>query len=92
VSGRFKGGVPSVAASEPGAQAFISGAPGKASLPWNAPGVRDDVRLDLNIEISERLKLKINWLAWHTKTPKRQIGQAALEAYVNAELERLGIK
>jgi hypothetical protein len=89
---RFKGGIPSPGATQEEAQSFIAGAPGKTTFPWQNPRVRDDMMRALNIEVTEPVKLKLDWLAYNTKTPKRLMVQAALEAYIKREFDRLGIE
>jgi len=93
---RFKAGVPKLGQppaklSTPAAEAFVSGAPRKGTMPWQAPAVRDDLYVQLNVKMPEKLMLAIDWLALDQATTKRAVVELALEEYANRELKRRGL-
>jgi hypothetical protein len=52
----IKGGLPkaSLATSREEREAFIGGAPGKVTYPWQEPRVRDDLMVQVNVKQPER--------------------------------------
>jgi hypothetical protein len=81
-------------------EAFIAGAtatpsptpaPAAPELPWLDPRVRDDLRVQLNTKLPERLMLQRDWLANRLRLKKQDIVEIALKAWVQAELEKLGL-
>ncbi len=103
---RIKGGVPRVTPMRPSGgtgdaaelEAFVEGAPGKGTLPFQLPHVRDDLMVQLNTRIPERLDLQLEWLAHHLSgrgegvTSKQDLVTRALREMVHRELHRLGIR
>lgn len=58
---------------------------------WNGPSVRDDVMIQSNFRMPERLMLKIDWIAAMRGVSKRQAIEDALAAYAEAELRKHGL-
>lgn len=86
MNSRIKGGIPSPTARED----FIAGAPSKSTYPWKDPALRDDVGLQLNVKLPERLMHQLGWVSFHTKRTKVEIVKDALEIYLKRELLAMG--
>jgi hypothetical protein len=78
---------------------FISGATAAPSpvrsaehLPWLDPKVRDDLRVQLNAKIPERLMIQRDWLAHRLGMKKQDVLEIALRAWIDDQLKKLGIK
>jgi hypothetical protein len=80
---------------------FIAGAtaaqPGRKpqtveqELPWLDPRVRDDLRVQLNVKLPEKLVLQRDWLAARLSLKKQDILEIALRTWVQEELRKLGL-
>jgi hypothetical protein len=87
-----------VPAGAPSPEEFISAATAIASprpadpLPWQDPKVRDDLRVQLNAKIPERLMIQRDWLANRLGMKKQDVLEVALRAWVADRLKKLGIK
>ena len=92
---RPRPGVPALpprrAAAEDQRDAFIRGAPGKATYPWKGPKVRDDLMATMNHRQPERLKLMVKWLADLKGISMREASSIALDEWATRELDALGI-
>lgn len=64
--------------------------PPAVSASWNAPHVRQDLLVQLNIRIPEKLSLKLKHLSTVTDRPKQDIVAEALAALLDAELLKIG--
>jgi hypothetical protein len=78
------------------AEDFIAGAtaaPGvvRPDLPWTAANVRDDLRVQLNARVPERLALQCDYLARRIDKRKQDIVEIALRAWVQQQLKELGL-
>lgn len=88
---KFRGGIPkpagapSAADSRNEAAAWIAGAPGKATYPWQAPHVRTDLHVQVNTKQPEKLMLQVDWLADQLEMPKRALIEEALRRFVAEE-------
>jgi hypothetical protein len=60
-------------------------------LPWLDPRVRDDLRVQLNVKLPERLVIQRDWLAARLGTKKQDILEIALRTWVQEELRKLGL-
>jgi hypothetical protein len=87
-------------AAAPSPEEFISGAtaasspasyPAALELPWLDPRVRDDLRVQLNAKLPERLIIQRDWLAARLRIKKQDILEIALRAWVEEELRKLGL-
>ena len=93
----IKGGIPktqkpTVSARDSEKAEFIESAPGKETYPWLDPRIRDDVLLQVNVKMPERLMAQIDWLAWQLNWPKRKVIETAMRNFVETEFRRRGIK
>lgn len=61
----------------------------KEPLPWEAPGVRDDVKKVYNIRLPEPYLLKLKYIAEHTPASMHSFCLDALIPAIDAEIERL---
>jgi hypothetical protein len=84
----------------PSPEEFISGATAAASpapypaaleLPWLDRRVRDDLRVQLNAKLPEKLIIQRDWLAARLQIKKQDILEIALRAWVEEELRKLGL-
>ena len=78
---------------------FISGAtavaPSRApgeEYPWHMPMVRDDLRVQLNAKLPERLMVKVDWLSRRLGVKKQDMIETALREWAQARLRELGIE
>jgi hypothetical protein len=91
----IKGGLPKASppTSREEREAFIGGAPGKVTYPWQEPRVRDDLMVQVNVKQPERLVLQIEWLVQQQKgLTRRQLIEDMLREGVAARLKKLGIE
>src|SRR6476619_5652773 len=83
----------------PNAEEFIAGATAAQSsvssaqveLPWLNPRVRDDLRVQVNSKLPEKLMVQRDWLAARLGLKKQDILEIALRAWVQSELRKLGL-
>ena len=85
-------------ARRPSREEFIAGAtaasPSPASpseLPWLHPRVRDDLRVQVNGKLPEKLMVQVHWLANRLGVKKQDVLESALRAWVADELRKLGL-
>jgi hypothetical protein len=80
---------------------FVAGATAKPTpepipsdhdLPWLNPRVRDDLRVQVNAKLPEKLIIQRDWLAARLGLKKQDIIETALAAWVRTELDKLGIE
>ena len=77
--------------------AATAGQPGRKAhtveqeLPWLDPRVRDDLRVQLNVKLPEKLVLQRDWLAARLNLKKQDILEIALKTWVQGELQKLGL-
>lgn len=71
---------------------FIGGAPSKTTYPWQAPRVRDDLMVQVNVKQPERLMLMAEWLAAEEGMTKRSLIENAIREYVMPRLRKRGIR
>ena len=88
--------------NEPTAEEFIAGAtaatpsPAPAQLPaqelpWQHLRVRDDLRVQINAKLPEKLMIQRDWLAARLQIKKQYILEIALRSWVEKELRKLGL-
>jgi hypothetical protein len=88
--------------SEPSAEEFIAGAtaltpspapaqPPPQELPWRHPHVREDLRVQVNAKLPEKLMIQRDWLAARLRIKKQDILEIALRSWVERELRKLGL-
>ena len=83
----------------PSPEEFIAGATAaqlptsaaQTELPWLNPRVRDDLRVQVNSKLPEKLMVQRDWLAARLGLKKQDILEIALRAWVQAELRKLGL-
>jgi hypothetical protein len=86
----------------PSPEEFITGATAAASsltlagsppeeLPWRDPRVRDDLRVQVNAKLPEKLMIQRDWLAARLRIKKQDILEIALRSWVERELRKLGL-
>lgn len=95
--------MPKKHSNEPtGVEEFITGAtalspspvPSQApveNFPWRNARVRDDLRVQVNTKLPEKLMVQRDWLASRLGLKKQDILEIALRAWVEMELGRLGL-
>ena len=94
--------MPSKAAPAPNPEEFIAGATAtrptdqKArgvdqELPWLDPRVREDLRVQVNAKLPEKLMVQRDWLAARLRIKKQDILEIALRGWVQDELRKLGL-
>jgi|1186.fasta_scaffold73758_3 hypothetical protein len=92
----IKGGMPKTPAATSSREerdAFISGAPGKTTYPWQDARVRSDVMIQVNVKQPEDLVLQIEWLVQQQKgLTRRQLIEDILREGVKARLKAHGIE
>jgi predicted HicB family RNase H-like nuclease len=76
--------------ADPKVQQFVGAAPRKAVQPWNVPGVRDDLRKELNVRVSERVMIKMKSMAVEKGIPLRDLVEQFLEEGWSREAKHLG--
>jgi len=60
-------------------------------LPWRNPRVRDDLRVQVNAKLPEKLMIQRDWLAARLRIKKQDILEIALRSWVEGELRKLGL-
>lgn len=85
----------------PSSEEFIAGATAAAQpsrgaamqseLPWLNPRVRDDLRVQVNSKLPEKLMVQRDWLAARLGMKKQDVLEVALRTWVRAELRKLGL-
>ena len=88
-------------ASPASAEDFVAGAtatppvapasPPAAFLPWTDPKVRDDLRVQVNVKLPDKLLVQRDWLAAQLGMSKQEAIETALRQWVRAELKKMGI-
>ena len=83
----------------PSSEEFIAGATAaqperratvvEQELPWLNPRVRDDLRVQLNVKLPEKLVVQRDWLAARLGLKKQDVLEIALKAWVREELQKL---
>ncbi len=83
---RIPSGVPSVAN-------FVEAARPKnpALLPWQKPGVRADVQIQVNVKLSEPLMLAVRHIAYTDGKTQREIIELALQEWMEREAQARGL-
>ena len=87
----------------PSAEDFVAGAtsampapppprPVEPDLPWLDPRVRDDLKVQVNARLPERLMVQRDWLAHRLGLKKQDILEMALREWVGARLHDLDLK
>ena len=90
-------------AASPSAEDFVAGATAAPSapvqpraeepgLPWLDPHVRDDLRVQVNARLPERLMVQRDWLAHRLGLKKQDILEMALREWVGARLRDLDLQ
>lgn len=64
----------------------------QADLPWLNAKVRDDLRVQLNARLPERLIVQRDWLAHRLGLKKQDVLEIALREWVAARLHDLGLQ
>jgi hypothetical protein len=84
---------------KPSPNEFIAGATAapKATMPveyfpWRDPKVRDDVRVQLNAKIPERVIMQRDWLANRLGMKKQDVLEVALREWIATRFSELGIE
>lgn len=75
----------------PSVEKFVLGAPGKTRFPWENPGVREDLMVQLNVKQPEKLMVQADWFAWQLRISKREFVEDAIRAYVGIKMAEFGI-
>jgi hypothetical protein len=73
---------------EPAPQAEVS-EPSTQLLPWNEPGVRQDVIKSVNLRLDEPTLLKLKWVSEKTRISQQELIRLALVPYLDEEIARL---
>lgn len=60
-----------------------------ATLPWNQPGIRDDVLKVYNLRLPEAYLLKLKYIAEHTPDSMQKFCLDALLPAIDAKIEQL---
>ena len=60
-------------------------------LPWTDPRVRDDLRIQVNVKLPEKLLIQRDWLSSRLGLTKQEAIETALRAWVRAELRKLDL-
>ena len=90
-------------APPPSVEEFVAGAtaavpappaprPEEPGLPWLDPRVRDDLKVQVNARLPERLMVQRDWLAHRLGLKKQDVLEVALREWVEAQLRNLGIE
>jgi hypothetical protein len=89
---RMPGKKPSPEEFVAGATAAVpSPAPIPPELPWLDPKVRDDLRVQVNGKLPEKLMLQVNWLANRLGIKKQDMLEMALRDWAQARMKELGM-
>ena len=94
--------MPKKQGGRPSPEDFIAGATAAApspapaepppdELPWRHPRVRDDLRVQVNAKLPEKLMVQRDWLAARLRIKKQDILEIALRSWVEEELRKLGL-
>lgn len=93
--------MPKKQGDKPSAEEFIAGATAAPSpataqappeeLPWRHPRVREDLRVQVNAKLPEKLMIQRDWLAARLRIKKQDILEIALRSWVKEELHKLGL-
>ncbi len=59
------------------------------SLPWNEPGVRQDVIKSVNLRLDEPTLLKLKWVSEKTRISQQELIRLALLPYLHGEIAKL---
>ena len=84
-------------ARRPSPEEFIAGATAASPAlsselpPWLNPRVRDDLRVQVNAKLPEKLMVQVHWLANRLEIKKQDVLESALRAWVADELRKLGL-
>ena len=83
-------------ARRPSPEEFIAGATAASptlpsELPWLHPRVRDDLRVQVNAKLPEKLMVQVHWLANRLGVKKQDVLESALRAWVADEMRKLGL-
>ncbi|HZC13099.1 MAG TPA: hypothetical protein VE270_03675 [Thermoleophilaceae bacterium] len=84
-------------ARRPSPEEFIAGATAASPAlpselpPWLNPRVRDDLRVQVNAKLPEKLMVQVHWLANRLGVKKQDVLESALRAWVADELRKLGL-
>ena len=84
-------------ARRPRPEEFIAGATAASPAlsselpPWLNPRVRDDLRVQVNVKLPEKLMVQVHWLANRLGIKKQDVLESALRAWVAEELRKLGL-
>jgi hypothetical protein len=63
--------------------------PSIQSLPWNEPGVRQDVIKSVNLRLDEPTLLKLKWVSEKTRISQQELIRLALVPYLDGEIAKL---
>lgn len=63
--------------------------PSAGSLPWNEPGVRQDVIKSVNLRLDEPTLLKLKWVSEKTRISQQELIRLALVPYLDGEILKL---
>ena len=63
----------------------------RQELPWLNPRVRDDLRVQVNSKLPEKLMVQRDWLAARLGLKKQDILEIALRQWVRDELAKLDL-
>jgi hypothetical protein len=84
--------------SAPSPEEFIAGAtavpppaPPSEHLPWHNPRIRDDLRVQVNAKLPEKLMVQFNWLANRLGVKKQVALETALREWTEARMRELGV-
>ncbi len=94
--------MPKKQGNAPSPEEFIAGAtaathspalagPPPEELPWRNPRVRDDLRVQVNAKLPEKLMIQRDWLAARLRIKKQDILEIALRSWVEKELRKFGL-
>jgi hypothetical protein len=83
---------PSVDAFVAGATAAVTPRPAESDLPWLNPRVRDDLKVQVNARLPERLIVQRDWLAHRLGLKKQDVLEVALQEWVRARLHEMDLQ
>jgi hypothetical protein len=84
-------GAPSPEEFIAGATAVPSPAPQADHFPWQNPRIRDDLRVQVNAKLPEKLMVQFNWLSNRLGMKKQVALETALREWTEARMKELGI-